>query len=224
MEGYEHWAQSQFESDDPARERFGRQLAHMADWVRARSNRQLLRMTTLGAILPPIVEHAFGFSIARGFDDELVELRVHLDRGYVKRSEMLMWRDILRSIFISRTQEQAIPFSTEWGPDHPVLQTFVEQQAGTSVLLKPTFKERIDFYDSASTPVVRLADVIASIVRRGAHGGDLTRPFQKLRTRCLHDYSYKLLQWTSERQHSIWNPYQDFTPERDYQPKDQPLP
>ncbi len=34
-------------------------------------------------------------------------------------------------------------------------------------------KERIDFYDSASPPVVRIADVVAAIVRRGEDSGPL---------------------------------------------------
>ena len=210
MEGYHHWADMQAQSNDPARQRFARQLTQTEDWVGARSPRQLLKLMTLSAILPTVVENAFGFSIAREFGGELVEFRVHLDRGYIKRSEVRFWRDLLRNIFIGETEGHPIPFSTEWAPDHPVLQTFVDQQSGTGFVLKPTFKERIDFCDSATTPVVRLADVITSIVRRGAHGGDLARPYRELRSLCLDRYAYKVLVWNDKRRPPRPNPYLEF--------------
>ena len=198
--GYDGWADQQG-SADRQRQRFEKQLRHWATWIRSRTDRQMLKLSTLGTILPTLLEFSFGLSIANNFDDELVNLHFYLDDGYVKASEIAFWRDILRNIFIDRTIEHPIPFSDQWGPEHPVLQAFVEGEAGSGFLMKADFKTRITFCDSTNTPIVRVADVLASMIRRDC-------PDDLLRHRCIRNYPYTLLTWTEEIKPRP-NPYLD---------------
>ncbi len=88
------------------------------------------------------------------YDEELVDLSFRIDRGYIKSSELPNWRDMVRNAFIDGTRKHPTPFSSEWSPDHPVLQAIVERGHGTTCQLRPSFKDRIGFYDSVRTPAV----------------------------------------------------------------------
>jgi hypothetical protein len=55
-DGYTAWADTQVGSDDPQRRRFEVSLRHWADWVGARSDRDMLKLATLAVILPLSVE------------------------------------------------------------------------------------------------------------------------------------------------------------------------
>lgn len=207
-DGYTAWADMQVGSDDPQRQRFERVLRHWADWVRARSDRDMLKLATLAELLPLSLEWSFGRSIAGGYDEELVELSIRIDRGYVSQSEMVIWRDIVRNVFYDRTRLRPIPFSDQWAPHHPVLAAFVEKSLDDATFqLHQSFKERIDFYDSASTPVVRLADVVAAIVRRGEDSGPLLDARGLLKPSHFDSYPYAVLQWTGEERGAGPNPW-----------------
>lgn len=207
-DGYTAWADMQVGSDDPQRRRFEGALRHWAGWIRARSDRDMLKLATLAMLLPLSVAWSFARSIAGGYDEELVELSIHIDRGYVSQSEMVVWRDIVRNVFYDRTRLRPIPFSDQWAPDHPVLEAFVEKSlGGTTFQLHQSFKERIDFYDSASTPVVRIADVVAAIVRRGEDSGPLLAARRLLKPSHFDSYPYAVLQWTGEERDPGPNPW-----------------
>lgn len=207
-DGYTAWADMQVGSDDPQRKKFERVLRHWADWVRARDDREMLKLATLANLLPLTVEWSFGRSIAGGYDEELGELSIRVDRGYVSQSEMVIWRDIVRNVFYERTSLRPIPFSDQWEPDHPVLEAFVEKHlGGTTFQLRPSFKERIDFYDSATTPMVRIADVVAAIVRGGESGGSLRVARQLLKPHHFDSFPYTVLQWTDQPRAAIPNPW-----------------
>ena len=158
-------------------------------------------------ILPKVVEWAVARAIVEEFDRELDRLSVRIDRGYVARRDLTSWREVLRNIFISQTQQSPFVFSTEWDDSHPFLQKFIEAPLGEGVLLKPAFKKTIDFYDSASTPVIRLADVVTSMVRRAEFDGRAGASYRGLREHALHAYSYELLRWTKERRPFV-NPFE----------------
>src|SRR4051794_4895577 len=64
-----------------------------------------------------------------------------------------------------------------WNDDHPFVSKFIEQQRDDGgVVLRLAFQKTIDCYDSERTPEVRLADVIAAVVRR-ADGGEHLRGY-----------------------------------------------
>lgn len=208
-DGYSSWADMQRRSMDPSRRKFERQLRHWEGWVRARSSRQMLKLTALATTLPTLLEWSFGLSIAGGYDEELLDLAFYIDRGYVKTAELVIWRDILRSVFMSRTLSRPIPFSSEWPVDHPVLKAFVERSRGEGFELKSDFKNRIDFHDSVATPVIRVADVVAAVVRRGVDDGPLSNALSMLRSRRLDVFPYTLLQWTGTGRTLDYSPHVD---------------
>lgn len=207
VDGYESWSATVRERGGAESRKFANQLTSIGGWVGARTPRHLLRIVTLAAILPRLVEHAFAFSIIRGFDEELVELRITTDHGYVKGSESDQWTDVVRNVFIGATQENAIPFSDQWGPDHPVVAAFVEDGAGDFIRLSPSFKDRFSFGDSVNTPEVRLADVMASIIGRSEFEPAFVGAHERLRPARLHEERYTVLQWTTEARSVSRDPY-----------------
>ena len=207
-DGYFAWAEMLVGSKDPQRRRFEGSLRNWAAWIRSRSDRDMLKLSTLGMLLPLTVEWSFGRSIAGGYDEELVELSVHIDRGYVSKSDMSVWRDLVRNVLFDRSSEHPIPFSDQWAPDHPVIEAFVERSLGETIFqLRQSFKERINFYDSASTPVIRIADTIAAIVRRGEDSGSLLAARVLLKPSHFDSYPYTLLQWTGKERDRGPNPW-----------------
>ena len=74
--------------------------------------------------------------------------------------------------------------------------------------MKPSFKDRIAFYDSARTPAVRVADVLAAILRRGLDGGELSGALAALRGAHFRPWPYTLLQWTDNVPDPGPNPYE----------------
>lgn len=206
LSGYVGLAQTLRErSPDNARD--AASWERQADWLRALKPVPLLKLMTLGRILPEVVEWAVARSIVEEFDRELESLSVRIDRGYIERRELSQWREVLRNIFIGHTQRSPLVFSTEWDDSHPFLRKFVDAPLGSGVVLKPAFKEAVDFYDSANSPVVRLADVVASLVRRSEFDGSASSTYAALRRHALHKYSYKVLRWTKDRQPFV-NPFE----------------
>jgi hypothetical protein len=209
-DGYDRWAATQLASDDAERQRFGRVLAQHARWVRARGQQQSLKLLTLTTIIPEHVGCAFAIAMTNRFDEDLVELSIRIDRGYIKHTDLPMWRDVLRNAFIDVSRKRPLPFSDQWGPDHPVIQAFVERGRGSSFEMRPSFKDRIDFYDSASSPVVRVADVMVAILRLGVDGGPLAGALRLLRETVLGTHLYTLLAWSDEAPERGPNPYEAF--------------
>ena len=91
-----------------------------------------------------------------------------------------------------------------------MLQALVEREDGNTYVLHLSFKDRIDFYDSSSTPAIRIADVLAAILRRGLEAGPLTRALRLLADVSFNDYPYTLLSWTDDVPDALTNPYGRF--------------
>lgn len=209
-DGYERWADMHAQSEDPELRRLKRVLRQYAAWIRSRGDRQMLKIATLALILPELQAHAFAIAISNRYDDELVELSFRIDRGYIKSSELPNWRDLVRNAFIEGTRKHPTPFSPDWPPNHPVLQAFVEREDGDTYMLHSSFKDRIDFYDSSSTPAIRIADVLAAILRRGLEAGPLTSALRLLDAVSFNAYPYTLLSWTDDVPDARTNPYERF--------------
>ena len=142
------------------------------------------------------------------FDDELDRLTVTIDRGYVKQDDLFRWRDLLRSTFIGYTHDNPLPTLDTWDGSHAFMKKFVAENRGEGgLVLTPAFKEMIDFDSSEATPEVRLADVIAAVVRREEFGSEHLASYPLLRTFSLIPQRYKLIEWTTDVRESTWDPY-----------------
>lgn len=84
------------------------------------------------------------------------------------------------------------------------------RQGDGPVLLKPAFREMIDFHDSVATPEVRIADVVASLIYRAAVMGERLPSYDLIRQVSLEPHPYTLIQWSSNRRPPIENPYESF--------------
>jgi hypothetical protein len=206
-EGYDSWAETLETDGKPGASRRANAVRNLAAWVRALSDHQALKLMTLSHFVPTCVEWAIGRSCAARFDDELGDLAVWIDSGYIPRSQISAWREVLRNAFINTTHDRPIVYLDSWTADHPFLQRFVEVPRGTGLILKPAFKEMIEFRESSSTVAVRIADVVASVVRRSQLLEEPFGAYALLRAHCLHPESFTLIEWTQDRRPPRPNPY-----------------
>lgn len=162
----------------------------------------------LGTIVSRFIEHAMPLAILNGFDRELAHLQVLIDRGYVKQDDLPRWRELLRNAIINESQLHPIVTLDTWTDDHPFLRKFVENGGNGATLLKPAFRDAIDFCDSEATPEVRIADVVASLIYRSQIRAERLASYETLRRLSLDaQHPYTLIGWTSNRRPPIENPY-----------------
>lgn len=180
------------------------------DWAVRLSPVQLLKLVTLGTVVPGLVEQALPMAILGGFDEELEHLRLLIDRGYVKQDDLPRWRELLRNAVINETHSRPLPLLDTWTDDHPFLKKFVGSRGGRDgpVVLTSAWRDAIDFYDSVGTPEVRVADVVGSLVYRATLKGEKLRSYQLIRGLSLEpDSPYRLFMWTQNRRTRIADPY-----------------
>ena len=94
-----------------------------------------------------------------------------------------------------------------WTDDHPFLQKFIEGRGNGPTLLKPAFREVIDFHDSQATTEVRIADVIASVLFRATIRAERLPSYRLMRALSLEPSPYRLVEWTTNRRPWVVNPY-----------------
>lgn len=206
--GYEDWAEQVRSRSDGEERKFATALDQTADWARRLSHISLLKLMTLGRIVPELVEWAIAVSIMQQFDHELDRLTVMIDRGYVKEDDLFRWRDILRNTFIGYTHDNPLPTLETWNDDHAFMKKFIAEHRGEGgLLLTPAFKEMIDFHNSEAAPEVRIADVVAAVARREEVGRERFACYQPFRTFSLIPERYKQIEWTTSVRTSSWDPY-----------------
>ena len=184
---------------------------NMLGWWEKLSESQVLQLIMLTHVIPTIVNFAICWSAANGFDDELGDLRIKLDEGFLSTSpeKKVFWKDMLRSHLWQATKtEGGLVTFKEWPEDHPFLRAFFERDLGDGrVELTPEFKSRIDFYKSHETFEVRLADIIGAVVRR----------VPQLPDRFAHQHverkGWRLLHFTGEKV-VVPSPYEPREPHR----------
>lgn len=205
IESYTQWAE---DSRRRGNSRAASSIERHTEWVRARPYSHLLRLVTLGTIVMTLLEWALPQAILGGFDDELEHMQVLIDHGYVTRDDLPRWRELLRNAIINESRIHPLPILDTWPSDHPFLRRFVDSGSNGATLLKPAFREVIDFHDSVATPEVRIADILAGLVCRKTIAGDNLHSYSSLRRLSLDAGSpYRLIVWTKNRRPAIENPY-----------------
>lgn len=207
-EQYARWADDCRSKEQHERVKW---IEQHAEWVRVRSPVQILKLVMLGTFVANLLEMAMPEAILGGFDEELEHLKVMIDRGYVKQDDLPRWREVLRNAFINESHLRPITILDTWPDDHPFLQKFVDRGGNGPTLLKPAFRDMIEFYDSAATPEVRIADVVASLVYRATIIGEQLPCYSSIRTLSLEpQHPYTLFAWTTNRRPPMANPYEAF--------------
>jgi hypothetical protein len=204
LEDYRRWSDTLRASNN---QRGARSLEQHSEWISARPPVHILKLVMLGTILTTLIEWAMPQAILGGFDNELEHLQVLIDRGYVKQDDLPRWREVLRNAIINESQAHPLATLDTWTDDHPFLRKFIETGGNGATLLKPAFREMIDFHDSMATPEVRIADVVSNLIYRAEISGEPLQSYTHLRRLALATYSYKLIEWTVNRRPVIDNPY-----------------
>ena len=205
LRDYGRWATELRGKDD---NRAATWVEQHADWCRKRPAVQILKLVMLGTIISSLIERAIPHAILSGFDEELEHLQVLIDRGYVKHDDLPRWRELLRNAIINESHAHPIVTLDTSTPDHPFLRKFIGSGGNGPTLLKPAFREAIDFHDSVGTAEVRMADVLASVIYRATIHGDGLTGYSLIRKVSFEpDSPYRLIVWTKNRRPPIANPY-----------------
>jgi hypothetical protein len=124
---------------------------------------------------------------------------------------------VLRAAIINESHAHPLNVLDTWTDSHPFLRKFIESGGNGPTLLKPAFRETIDFHDSVATPEVRVADVLASLIYRATIGREnlASYPLICRRLSLEPDYPYRLIEWTTNRRTPIENPYLAFNRSRE---------
>jgi hypothetical protein len=213
-EDYGNWL-AQLRSDGDVKR--GRTIEEFATWATRLSAVQLLKLVTLGTIIPRLIEQALPLAILNYYDDELEHLQILIDRGYVKTDDLPKWRELLRNAVINESMLHPLAFLDTWTEDHPFINRFVENWAGDGpILLKPAFRDAIDFHDSVATPEIRIADVLASYIYRATIDGEDLQTYDLIHGLSLEpDTPYRGFVWTTNRRPAAPNPYLSLRREQD---------
>lgn len=207
VEDYQEWAATAREAGNLG---MARSSEEHGNWVRRRTDVQLLKLVMLGTVITRLLEWAMPQAILNSFDRELEHLEVMVDCGYVKHDDLFRWRELLRNAIINESLEKPLNTLDTWSDDHPFLTKFIAKGGSGPTLLTPAFRETIDFYDSIATPEVRIADVIASVVYRAEIRRKPMPSYAKLRELALGEGPYTMIEWTTNRRARIADPYAAF--------------
>lgn len=148
------------------RPKWAKQATTLTGWLRNTPDGMFIKMHVLNHALTDALNNAVGLSAVQEFDHELSEFRVMIDEGFIKDRAVGFWKEVLRSNLISSAAEKPMPWLDTWDDNHPFAKTFIEKSKGSYILFKPEFAKRINFHDSKDELVVRVADIVAGILRK----------------------------------------------------------
>jgi hypothetical protein len=145
--------------------KLAKQLSNFGGWLRNTPPGMTVKMATLNHAVTRALNDGIGLSAAGGFDEELGDLRFEIDQGFT-RGSVERWQWVLRNFLMIATQSSPIPMLDTWTESHPFVRTFIDEQRGDYIRLKPAFAERFSFVDSNVSVAVRVADQVAGLLRR----------------------------------------------------------
>lgn len=145
--------------------KFANQLSNFGGWIRKTPAGMTVKAAALNHAVTRSLNDGIGLSVAGGFDDELGELRFEIDQGFT-RGSVERWQWLLRNFLMIATQSTPITMIDTWTDRHPFVRTFIDEQRGEYIRLKPVFAERFSFVDSKESTAVRIADQVAGLLRR----------------------------------------------------------
>lgn len=156
--------------------------AEFSRWLLNRSPTEYLKIQLLGACIGEALASAFGTSVAGRYPDELLHLRYVIDRDFVRgRRSDLFWHEFLRNQLHAQSVTRPVPIPERWRTrPHPVL---AEYAFDGQLDMNKVFWSRLAFSPSHESFELRIADVVATIVRRhlnstgGAEAFAAIRPF-----------------------------------------------
>jgi hypothetical protein len=134
-------------------------------WFKKLSYDQYLKILLLGECIVHSLINSFGHSISGKYDDELVRLRLLIDRDFVKEPRSnIFWHELLRNQLFHITKEHPVPMLDRWEKrGHPVIDKY---RINGVFDLNELFWKHTEFVKSHEYFEVRIADVVATIFNR----------------------------------------------------------
>jgi len=136
-----------------------------ANWLRKLNYQKYLKIFTLGNCIHEALISSVGHAITGAYDDELVHLRLKIDRDFIKgRQTTSFWRELLRNQLYNLSLTEPMPLLDTWKETgHPFLTLYYKNG---DLDLNRLYTERCDFVLSNDHFEIRIADIIAIILSR----------------------------------------------------------
>lgn len=195
-DGYDGEAERRKLSDDRHVRKSSGSIRSIGEWCKAIEPVRMLRLTGMMHVVSQTLELAVAISALNGFDDELGELSVVVDSGYVRGSELAWFGELLRNSLWHWSHEHPIPMLNTWTPDHPFMRRWVQSVKGSAMVMRPSFKEVITFASSEQSIPIRIADVTVSLLRRASTGNLWASTSSALRRRSVGTDPFAVLDWS----------------------------
>jgi len=185
----------------------------MAKWLKKKSYKTLMKIDLLGFALFKALNEAIKQSVVRNFSRELADLQFKIDKGFIGKDEHLMyWKDIVRGqMWHLSYHGGGIIHIKQWNSHHPFLKKFYPDPSSKTEksIVKPAFRDSINFYDSSESYEIRIADIIASTFFRHFINNEKLSAVRCLRSSNLSGRVPYTLMKLSQTRVQTPNPYID---------------
>jgi len=136
-----------------------------ANWLRNLNYQKYLKIFTLGNCIHEALRSSVGHAISGGFDDELVHLRLKIDRDFIKgRQPIAFWSELLRNQLYHLSVTEPIPLLNTWKETgHPFLTLYYKDG---DLDFNRLYRECCDFVLSEEHFEIRVVDIVTTILSR----------------------------------------------------------
>lgn len=139
-------------------------------WFGNLSYDKYLKVTMLGHCIHGSLVNAFGHAIVGGYSDELTRLCYRIDRDFVRQERSnAFWHEVLRNQVLHLSSQKPLPMLERWKGGHPVVAAYTRRDRFD---LNRLFVDNLEFVKSHESFEVRVADFVATILRRNLNRGE----------------------------------------------------
>lgn len=148
-----------------------RSVGRMGDWLRKMSQPVYLKTISMAACVSHALRDAVLMAAAGGYDEELGAIEYRIDRDFVRQPEHKAYVTQLFRVYLETEMVggKAIPSLDSWDEKtHPFLIRYSGRLPNGQPVWDMTrlFRDRCQFVESRSHAEVRVADCVATIIRR----------------------------------------------------------
>lgn len=191
-------------------------VTDMSNWFRKLGYDNYVKAICLGNCIIKSVNNAFGHAIAGDYTDELLHLRIKIDKMFLRGTDQdRFWHHLLKAQIYTESMKSPLPLLRDWQTTgHPVLDKYWKDG---HMDLKEVFWKNCSFNESHHNFEIRIADAVNTILSRYHNRGQAREAFEYTKRRILRDGTItgivlRDVDVEQERGRPFKNPYeQDFS-------------
>jgi hypothetical protein len=202
---------AQYRSQGPDFYGIADQYQEMFKWLKSKSVKTLLKLDLLGIVIFDTLNESIKESAVKGYDRELEKLQFKIDQSFIGKDEhMFFWKDTVRNqIWHLSYVKGGIIHITEWGDSHPFIKKFYKTKGNDEIgMFTNSFKNAMDFYDSADHFEVRMADIVANLYFRKYVQHQTVNMNLTMKANVRFPHEYTLIRMYDGGENIVPNPYE----------------